>query len=43
MDSAYLNTRGFHWYSYDILENEFFDLSAFEQGGVGAQQIQLVN
>jgi hypothetical protein len=42
MNSAYLNTRGFHWYSYDILENEFFDLSAFEQGGVGAQQIQLV-
>lgn len=42
MDSAYLNTRGFHWYSYDKTDNEFYDLSASETGGVGAEQIQLV-
>ena len=42
MDSAYLGTRGFHWYSYDKIDNKFDDLSASEPGGVGAEQIQLV-
>ena len=42
MDSAYSTTRGFHWYGYDKADNKFYDLSASEPGGVGAENIQLV-
>jgi hypothetical protein len=43
MDFNYLNTRGFHWYGYDILDNEFLDLSVSEPDGVGAPTVQIVS
>ena len=42
LDNAFMTTRGFHWYSYDILANEFNDLSASEENGVGAETLQIV-
>jgi len=41
MNNSYLNTRGFHWYGYNIAANSFTDLSATEPDGVGAQTLQL--
>ncbi|PKH00186.1 hypothetical protein CXF95_06110 [Paraglaciecola sp. MB-3u-78] len=43
MDFNFLNTRGFHWYGYDIIENKFLDLSAVEPDGVGAATVQIVS
>jgi hypothetical protein len=41
MDNGFRNTRGFHWYSYKISKNRFYDLSATETNGVGAETLQL--
>ena len=41
MDSGFRNTRGFHWYGYNISQNSFTDLSATEANGVGAETLQL--
>ena len=41
MNSGFLNTRGFHWYGYSLPDNTFYDLSADEPNGVGAQTLQL--
>ncbi len=42
IDDAFLTTRGFHWYAYDLTSGEFVDLSADEPGGVGAEHLQVV-
>ncbi len=42
MDVAFLGTRGFHWYAYDLASGDFVDLSADEPGGVGAERLQVV-
>jgi hypothetical protein len=42
IDAAFLATRGFHWYAYDLADGSFVDLSADEPGGVGAKQLQVV-
>ena len=42
IDEAFLSTRGFHWYAYDLASGEFVDLSADEPGGVGAEHLQVV-
>lgn len=42
MDGAYLYSRGFHWYVYDKKTETFIDLSASEEGGVGAESFQIV-
>lgn len=42
MNTDYLNTRGFHWYGYDLFGNELLDLSVSEPQGVGAPNIQIV-
>jgi hypothetical protein len=42
IDDAFLSTRGFHWYAYDLASGDFVDLSADEPGGVGAQHLQVV-
>lgn len=42
MDDAYLDTRGFHWYAYELESGAFLDLSADEPGGVGAPHLQVV-
>jgi beta-glucanase (GH16 family) len=42
IDSGYMNTRGFHWYAYDINTGKFSDMSASEPGGVGASHLQLI-
>jgi|GEM_PF-6470300 hypothetical protein len=42
ISNAYLNTRGFHWYGYNIAHNTFTDLSATEPNGVGVPHFQLV-
>ncbi len=41
MDDGFRTTRGFHWYSYKISQNRFYDLSASEANGVGAETLQL--
>ena len=41
MDNGFRSTRGFHWYSYKISQNRFYDLSASEPNGVGAETLQL--
>ena len=41
MDDGFRTTRGFHWYSYKISQNRFYDLSATETNGVGAETLQL--
>ena len=41
MNDGFRNTRGFHWYSYKIGQNRFYDLSATETNGVGAETLQL--
>ena len=41
MDNGFRNTRGFHWYSYKIGQNRFYDLSATETNGVGAETLQI--
>ncbi len=41
MDDGFRTTRGFHWYSYKISQNRFYDLSAAETNGVGAETLQL--
>jgi hypothetical protein len=33
LDDEYLRRRGFHWYAYDPVSNDFEDLSALEPGG----------
>jgi hypothetical protein len=38
--SAYLQSRGFHWYAYDIAQSKFIDVSAAEPNGVGAANLQ---
>jgi hypothetical protein len=42
IDDAFLSTRGFHWYAYDLVSGDFVDLSADESGGVGAEHLQVV-
>lgn len=42
IDDAFLSTRGFHWYAYDLADGVFVDLSAEEPGGVGAEHLQVV-
>lgn len=42
MNTGYLNTRGFHWYGYEPLDNEFLDLSVSEPNGVGWPTLQIV-
>ncbi len=42
MNNNYLNTRGFHWYGYDIVSEVFSDLSASEPNGVGGDHLQIV-
>ena len=42
MNNNYLNTRGFHWYGYDIASEVFSDLSASEPNGVGGDHLQIV-
>ncbi len=42
IDDAFLSTRGFHWYGYDLESGDFVDLSADEPGGVGAAHLQVV-
>lgn len=42
MNNSYLNTRGFHWYGYDLSDESFIDLSASEPNGVGAEHLQIV-
>jgi hypothetical protein len=39
---AYLSTRGFHWYAYDIASNTFNDMSVSQSGGVGAAHLQIL-
>jgi hypothetical protein len=40
--NAYLSTRGFHWYAYDIASNTFNDKSVTQTGGVGASHLQII-
>ncbi|MBN2657370.1 MAG: PQQ-like beta-propeller repeat protein [Spirochaetales bacterium] len=42
LDNAFQSTRGFHWYAYDQVNQEFIDLSADEPSGVGAETLQIV-
>ena len=42
MNNSYLNTRGFHWYGYEIGSEVFSDLSAAELNGVGGDHLQIV-
>ncbi|MFP5487126.1 MAG: hypothetical protein ACLGHQ_02310, partial [Acidimicrobiia bacterium] len=42
IDDAFLSTRGFHWYAYDLETGDFVDLSADEPAGVGAEHLQVV-
>jgi hypothetical protein len=42
LDDAWLSTRGFHWYAYDLVAKTFNDLSVSEPDGIGASHIQLV-
>lgn len=42
IDDAFLSTRGFHWYAYDLASGDFVDLSADEPAGVGAEHLQVV-
>ena len=42
MNNSYLNTRGFHWYGYDIEAEAFSDLSVNEPNGVGGDHLQIV-
>ena len=42
LDASYLTKRGFHWYAFDTDNGRFFDLSASEPGGVGAEHGGLV-
>jgi hypothetical protein len=42
MNNSYLNTRGFHWYGYDIESEAFSDLSVNEPNGVGGDHLQIV-
>ena len=42
MNNSYLNTRGFHWYNYNLSTETFVDLSATEPDGVGAEHLQIV-
>ncbi|MBN2545121.1 MAG: hypothetical protein JXB50_04940 [Spirochaetes bacterium] len=36
-DAGYLEQRGFHWYAYDIKDNNFIDLSASEPEGISGR------
>ncbi len=42
IDDAFMSTRGFHWYAYDLASGDFVDLSANEPTGVGAEHLQVV-
>lgn len=42
LDHGYQYRRGFHWYSYSPLNNDFRDLSAAEPNGIGAKNCGLV-
>jgi hypothetical protein len=39
---GYLQSRGFHWYRYDIAKNKFIDVSAQESSGVALPHLQIV-
>ena len=39
---GYLQSRGFHWYRYDIAKNKFIDVSAQESSGVAIPHLQLI-
>lgn len=43
MNDAFLSTRGFHWYAYQLETGDFVDLSATEPAGVGAEHLQVVS
>ena len=40
---GYLNSRGFHWYAYDIFLDKFIDVSAEEPTGVALPHLQIVS
>jgi len=42
INDAYLSTRGFHYYAYDLVQKKFMDLSVNSPGGVGAEHLQIV-
>ncbi len=42
MDTAYLSSRGFHWYAYDKSDEEFIDLSATDSGREANDHLQIV-
>ena len=42
IDGAFYETRGFHWYALDPVDNSFVDLSAAEPDGIGAKHLQVV-
>jgi hypothetical protein len=42
INDAYLSTRGYHVYAYDIAKNTFSDMSVNNPGGVGAPHLQVV-
>lgn len=41
-DDGYLNTRGFHWYAYDVATDTFVDVSAMEVNGVATEHAQAI-
>jgi hypothetical protein len=42
ISDAYLSTRGYHVYAYDVANNTFSDMSVNNPGGVGAPHLQVV-
>jgi hypothetical protein len=42
INDAYLSTRGYHVYAYDVVNNTFSDMSVGNPGGVGAAHLQVV-
>jgi hypothetical protein len=42
INDAYLSTRGYHVYAYDVAKNTFSDMSVNNPGGVGAAHLQVV-
>ncbi|HUI91471.1 MAG TPA: FlgD immunoglobulin-like domain containing protein [Chitinivibrionales bacterium] len=42
ISDAYLSTRGYHVYAYDVAQNTFSDMSVNNPGGVGAPHLQVV-
>jgi hypothetical protein len=40
-DAGYLQRRGYHWYAYDTISNQFLDLSANSPNGVEVPHISI--